>query len=288
MSIKASVNQVDDFSSSIGDLQSSFENGISSISQVCDIVETSIMNFQQGIQSVLSQIETDISNAEYWLYQNESLSAKLESQKDYAEKRLAVVQDEADIKNYQKTIANCERKLSEISSKNAKLNSIISKLKNYRNRYNDLQRKVPKLDEIKPIRKNLDQLKSESNMLCSKFNNKATTAQKLIAKIDENLSYVAEVSSSSGRVVTVHNARSLTDMAHSLRAVNDSISGQNGGFLSEVSSFSSVIQDKVTNNAVALCEESARIVDNLVDNFNDLANHFEKAAKYLAEYENLA
>lgn len=287
MSIRASVNQVDSFSNSIDELQNSFDAGVQSMLSVCDTVEQSINNFLSGIDSILSQIDSDISNAEYWRYKNESLYAKFEAEKEFSEKRLAAVQDEADIKRYQKSIENCDFKMNQISQKNAKLSAIVSRLNSFKNKYIELKRKLPNADTIKKIRKNLEQLKSEHWSFCSKYTQKAFSAQKLIAEIDENLSYVAEISSSNSRVVTLHNANSLTDMAHSLRAVSDSISEQNGGFVNEVSTFSSVLQDEVTNNAVALCEESVRNVERLVDNFEDLARHFEVAARYLREYENL-
>lgn len=288
MSIQASVYQIDNFTSSVDNLNADFGNGVDATLNACDTLEKSIQNFLSGIDNILSNIDADISNADYVYYQNETLYAKLESRRDYAEKRLAVVEDEQDIKNYQKTISDCDYKMDLISKKNQKLKSIISHLNTLRNKYNELKQRLPKADGIKTIRKNLEKLKSEHWSLCSKYNNIATNAQKLVSKIDENLSYVAEVSSSNGRVVTVHNANALTDMAQSLRTISDSISNQNGGLNGDISTFSSIIQDEVSNNAVNLCMESSQTVNSLIDNFGVLANHFDTAAKYLREYEKLA
>lgn len=287
MSIKASVHQIDKFSSSVDSLKSDYENGVQVVLNVCDTLEKSIKNFLDGMNSIISTIDTDISNADYVYYQNESLYARYESQREYAEKRLAVVEDPEDIKNYQKKIADCDYKMNEISQKNQRLSSVISQLRTVRNKYSDALKHLPNLDSIKPIRKNLEKLKSEHWSLCSQYEDKVLSAQKLVSLIDENLSYVAEVSSSSSRIVTVHNAQSLIDMAHSLRSVSDGISNQNGGLNADISTFSSVIQDEVSNNAVSLCRESSQIVKQLIDNFDDLANHFESAARYLKQYEHL-
>lgn len=287
MSIKASVYQIDNFSSSVDGLKSDYENGIQVVLNVCDTLEKSIKSFLEGMNSIISTIDSDISNADYVYYQNESLYARYESQREYAEKRLAVVEDPEDIKNYQKKISDCDYKMSEISQKNQRLTSVISKLRTIKSKYNDALKHLPNVDSIKPIRKNLEKLKSEHWSLCSQYEDKAFSAQKLVSLIDEKLSYVAEVSSSSSRIVTVHNAQSLSDMAHSLRSVGDSISDQNGGLNGDISTFSSLIQDEVSNKAVSLCKESSQIVEQIIDNFDDLANHFESAAKYLKQYENL-
>lgn len=287
MSIKASVYQIENFSSCVDNLKSNYGNGVQFALNACDILEKSIRNFMEGINSIISTIDSDISNADYVYYQNESLYARYEGQKEYAEKRLAVVEDPEDIKNYQKTISDCDYKMSEISQKNQRLNSVLSQLRTLKSKYNDVLKHIPKVDSIKPIRMNLEKLKSEHWSLCSKYEDKAFSAQKLVSSIDENLSYVAEVSSSNGRIVTVHNAQSLIDMAHSLRSVSDSISNQNGGLNGDIGTFSSVIQDEVSKNAISLCMESSQKVEQIIDNFNDLANHFESAAKYLKQYEHI-
>lgn len=288
MSIKASVNQIETFSSSVDYLKSDYENGVNITLNVCDILEKSIKNLISGIDNILSQIETDLSSANFVLDQNNTLYYRLESKKEYAEKRLPQVQDEQDIKNYQKTISDCTAKMDTITSKNQQLQSIISQLENLRNKYNELKRTFPSVEStIQPTRKNLESLKSNHYSLCSKYSDKAFSAQKSVTQIDENLSYVAEISPSCSRVVTVHNARSLTDMAQSLRAISDRIYNHNSDLNSGIGTFSSIIQDEVSRNAIQLCSESAQTVEHLIENFDDLANHFAHAAQYLREYENL-
>lgn len=288
MGINTSVFKIEQFKDDVKQNASYLCDGANAIIESSNVVEQSIHEILESLNKLIFQIKRDISDAKFIFSKNNEHFEEVRKDVNYNVEQFNKSQDKGYRAKCKDEIDTGKERLNEIKQKNQKLNEIIHELVNRCNEVTEMHNQISSLSGkagecARRASKSYEgfKQKAESSMYVAE---KGIT---IVKELDSHLSRASESYPHNEKVITINSPQTLFDAANALRNGKEKMENMGTDLNTYSSDYLSVIQDDISKEATNMCLKSAKEVEYLVEDFNQIAYEFDEAGKCLSNYERL-
>ena len=286
--INCSADQIYEFATEATRLKDFCFFNMSGFDEAYSLIYEKCNTLRLAGERAFSAIQTSISKAHYAVHVNENEIKSLKSAMYDVEQQINNTDDEEAKEALKKRKERIGNSIYNIRRMNDKLNELSSNLNRKAETISSNVNALRNVEgSINSIKSNIEKSKSSfSNNMETSYKG-ANNAQVYVRKIDECLSYVANTSSNSSKIICVKAPSYLYNMANSLNSTYKAIMDGDNSYAKALYGYTNVIQDEVSRGIAEKGQEMLERFDYELKDFPNYAIKFNEAGNALTNYERL-
>lgn len=286
--INCSVDQIYEFAAETNRLKDFCFFNMNGFDEAYNLIYEKCNTLRLAGEGAFSSIQASISKAHYAIHVNENEIKSLKNAMYDVEQEINKAADEetkADLKKRKERIGNS---IDNVRRMNNKLNELTSSLHKKADTISNNLNALRNIEgSINKIKSNIEKSKQNFSNNMEVLNKGANNAQIYVKKIDDCLSYVANTSSNSSKIISIKSPSYLYNMANSLNNTYKAIMDGDNSYAKALYGYINIIQDEVSKGIAEKGQQMLERFDYELKDFPNYAVKFNEAGNALNNYEGL-